>query len=201
MNKRFLMILIVAILLVGCSSNRTQGNTSDVQQKNASSENRTAEEKEPYVVAFEANTIDGQSFSSDRFADSKVTMINVWATYCNPCLAEMPDLGDIADNYNRANFQLVGIISDVTEESSEGDITNAKELIRQTEADYPHLLLNQSIFDNLVSGVSSVPTTFFVNSKGEMLGYVVGANDEDTWEQIIDDLLRKEGVSVDDDED
>ncbi|MBE5881955.1 MAG: TlpA family protein disulfide reductase [Lachnospiraceae bacterium] len=201
MNKRFLMILMVAVLLVGCSSNRTQGNTSDVQQENVSSDNPATEEKEPYMVAFEANTIDGQAFSSDRFADSKITMINVWATYCNPCLAEMPDLGDIADNYNRANFQLVGIISDVTEDSPQDDIENAKELIRQTEADYPHLLLSQSIFDNLVGGVSSVPTTFFVNSKGEMLGYVVGANDEDTWEQIIDDLLQKEGVSVEEDED
>ena len=209
MKKRILMMIMAASLLMGCSSGTEQGNTSDTQngnaagqvQENTAGDSREQGKEEPYIVTFEAGTIDGQSYSSEQFADSKITMLNVWATYCNPCLAEMPDLGDIAESYDKADFQLIGIISDVMENSPQEDIQNAKDLIRQTEADYPHLLLNQSVFDNLVGGVSSVPTTFFVNSKGEMLGYVVGANDEDTWEQIIDELLVKEGVPVEDDED
>lgn len=209
MKKRILMMIMAASLLMGCSSGTGQGNTPDTQngnaagqvQENTTGDSREQAEEEPYIVTFEAGTIDGQSYSSEQFADSKITMLNVWATYCNPCLAEMPDLGDIAESYDKADFQLIGIISDVMENSPQEDIQNAKDLIRQTEADYPHLLLNQSVFDNLVGGVSSVPTTFFVNSKGEMLGYVVGANDEDTWEQIIDELLVKEGVPVEDDED
>ena len=157
-------------------------------------DNSASDGQEPYMVSFTANTIDGQEFSSEQFGESKVTMINVWATYCNPCLAEMPDLGKIAESYDKANFQIVGVISDVVEDSPQSDLDNAKDLIVQTEANYPHLLLNQSLFENLVGGVSSVPTTFFVDSKGEMLGYVVGANDKDTWQQIIDELLAKEGV-------
>ncbi len=190
MKKLWIQMLLVCALsgcmfLVGCADRAPQNTDTDTN---------AAEEQEPYIVSFEANTIDGQAFSSEQFSESKVTMINVWATYCNPCLAEMPDLGDIADSYDKPDFQLVGIISDVMEDSPQSDIDNAKDLIVQTEADYPHLLLNQSLFDNLVGGVSSVPTTFFVNAEGEMLGYVVGANDEDTWEQIIDELLAKEGV-------
>ncbi len=199
MKKILCMILLVGVFLVGCSSavpleNVVPENTTQKSESSGQSDTAHSEENEPYIVSFTANTIDGQAFSSEKFSESKVTMINVWATYCNPCLAEMPDLGDIAQSYDKADFQLVGVISDVMEESSQSDIDNAKDLIVQTEADYPHLLLNQSLFDNLVGGVSSVPTTFFVNAKGEMLGYVVGANDEDTWEQIIDELLAKEGV-------
>lgn len=214
--KRLLgMMLLMGVLLVGCANktplnNMPQGSTSagetessgqqETTGQQTTEQNRTQSEEaqqEPYIVSFEANTIDGQAFSSEQFGESKITMINVWATYCNPCLVEMPDLGDIAESYDKADFQLIGIISDVMEESSQADINNAKDLIVQTEANYPHLLLNQSLFDNLVGGVSSVPTTFFVNAKGEMLGYVVGANDEDTWEQIIDELLTKEGVTDD----
>lgn len=208
MKKILVKMILVSVLsgcmfLSGCAGSVSENDVSqNAESQNAESQNTGAQtpekdnnaEQEPYIVSFTANTIDGQEFSSKQFGESKVTMINVWATYCNPCLAEMPDLGDIAESYDKADFRLVGVISDVMEDSPQSDIDNAKDLIVQTEADYPHLLLNQSLFDNLVGGVSSVPTTFFVNSKGEMLGYVVGANDEDTWEKIIDELLAKEGV-------
>lgn len=201
MKRLLSMMLLAGAVLVGCSDTASQEKAAaenaaqqEATESSGQKETEQTEEEEPYIVSFAANTIDGQVFFSEQFSESKVTMINVWATYCNPCLMEMPDLGEIAVSYDKADFQLVGIISDVMEDSSQSDIDNAKDLIMQTEANYPHLLLNQSIFDNLVGGVSSVPTTFFVNQKGEMLGYVVGANDKDTWEQIIDELIAKEGV-------
>lgn len=199
MKKNLLMLVVLSVLLLGCSKG-TQQNTSlgtDSETKTETTAEATAEaesETDPYIVSFEGKTIEGHTFSSEKFSESKVTMINVWATYCNPCLMEMPDLGDISEEYDKADFQLIGIISDVMEESPLADQDNAKELIKETEAEYPHLLLNQSIYDNLLSGVNSVPTTFFVNAKGEMLGYVIGANNKESWEKIIDDLLAKEGV-------
>ena len=116
--------------------------------------------EEPYIVSFEANTIDGKEYSSDAFSQSRLTMINVWATYCNPCLSEMPDLGEIATEYDSAELQMIGVISDVAETAAENDIKNAKELIEQTGAQYQHLLLSESLYTNLVGGVNSVPTTF-----------------------------------------
>ena len=199
-------MLSICVVMSGCANSGSKSDATqsadpqsvesqDTESKTSQNkDDKVSDEQEPYMVSFTANTTDGQEFSSKQFAESKVTMINVWATYCNPCLMEMPDLGDIAESYDKSDFQLVGVISDVMENSPQSDIDNAKDLIEQTEANYPHLLLNQSLYENLVSGVSSVPTTFFVNSKGEMLGYVVGANDKDTWEQIIDELLAKEGV-------
>lgn len=145
-------------------------------------------DKEPYVLNFEASTIEGENLTSDIFADSKLTMINVWATYCNPCLSEMPDLGEMAASYDTADFQIIGIISDVMEGAAKEDIANAKDLIAQTNANYPHLLLNESLYSNLVGAVSSVPTTYFINQKGEMLGYVVGARAKEEWEAIINEL-------------
>ncbi len=216
MKNRLIMLLLLAMLLTGCDSEgrqekvqenvqgnaqenvqqnipeNAQGSVSENTQENAQENVQT--EQQPYVVSFQANTIDGQAFTSDNFADSKITMINVWATYCNPCLAEMPDLGDIAESYPKSELQMIGIISDVVQDASEEDVQRAKDLIRQTEADYTHLLLNESLYQNLVGGIEAVPTTFFVNSKGELLTYQVGAKQEDEWERIIEDLLLKEGV-------
>ena len=129
--------------------------------------------------------------TSDILAESKLTMLNIWATYCNPCLEEMPDLGELASEYDSEDFQLVGIVSDVSETSSRKDIDYAKELIAQTQANYPHLLLGEDLYNTLVGGVNAVPTTFFVKQDGEVLGYFVGATDKATWKELIDGLLAE----------
>ena len=173
---------------------------ADVQEDtaNADSQQETADDEAvaegEYVLKFNAKTIDGEEITSDILADSKITMINVWATYCNPCVQEMPVLGEIAESYDKADLQVIGIISDVQAGASQGEIDQAKSLIETREANYPHLLLNHSLVENLVNGVTVVPTTFFVNSKGEPVGYIIGANDKETWVNIIEDLLKQENA-------
>lgn len=207
MKHKLFLLALVGLLLTGCGQSNKQPNNSGTGSVSTESTNKTgttnpftsdddntaeSEAQEPYVLTFEAATIDGEEMTSDIFADSKLTMINVWATYCNPCLMEMPDLGEIAAEYDKAEFQMVGIISDVTAESADADITAAKELIEDTKATtYPHLLLNQSLYYNLVGAADSVPTTFFVNQKGELIGYLVGSQSKDTWVAIIEDQLTK----------
>lgn len=147
--------------------------------------------EEPYVVSFEATTVEGEEITSEIFADSKLTMLNVWATYCNPCLQEMPDLGEIAAAYDMAEFQMIGIVSDVAEGAAEEDIEYVKDLIAQTNATYPNIILSESLYRNLVGAVEAVPTTFFVNSKGELLGYTVGTQSKEAWEELINQILAE----------
>lgn len=173
MKIKKLTILALSLLLLGC------GQAEKIEEH---SDNTP-------ILTFEANTIEGEAVTSDIFADSKLTMLNVWATYCSPCLNEMPDLGEIANSYDKAEFQMYGIVSDV----QEGDtkmMETANELIEETKADYPHLVLSESLYTNLLSGVTSVPTTFFVNQDGEVLGYLVGAQSKEAWENIINELLE-----------
>ena len=185
MKYKLLILLLSLLCLVGCGP----AKDNDTSETATTTEN-AKETEEPYVLTFTAPTIDGAEITSDILSESKLTMINVWATYCNPCLSEMPDLGQIAASYDKADFQLIGIVSDVSDASSEKDVQNAKNLIDKTQANYPHLLLNESLYMNLVGGVDSVPTTFFVNNKSEVLGYVIGARNKESWEAIIDELLQ-----------
>lgn len=193
MKNRLFTLLLVGILLTGCSQKTENPPETETTTVSASEENTESEtqEEEPFVLTFEANTVDGEALTSECFSQSKLTMLNVWATYCNPCLNEMPDLGTISTSYDTADFQVIGIISDVAEDAGDEDIKNAKDLIEQTGANYPHLLLNQSLYINLVGAIDSVPTTFFVNQNGEVLGYVIGAQSKENWEKIINDLLAE----------
>ena len=207
MKLRLCSLFLIGLLLTGCGKDTVDNlveMTSVVQIESTkavfeeesleitSEETEESEtEVEPYILNFTATTVDGEELTSSCFSNSKLTMINVWATYCNPCLSEMPDLGEIAADYDSAEFQIIGVVSDVAEGSNEETIANVKDLITQTNANYPHLLLSESLYMNLVGAVDSVPTTFFVNQKGEMLGYVLGAQSKETWEGIINELLAE----------
>ena len=194
--KVSVILLMIGIMFVGCGSE--EQITGDAEWYQGSAEEsggerteESTEEPAPYILTFEATTTEGETVTSDCLADSKLTMINVWATYCNPCLMEMPDLGEIAAEYDKSEFQILGIVSDVTTEDGQESVDYAKELIEETKADYPHLLLNESLYVNLVGGTSAVPTTFFVKQDGEVLGYVVGANTKEGWVELINQLLAE----------
>ena len=189
--KRLALALLGCLLLTGCGSQKVPEPTVGENLDNVAVEESAAPEAEKYYLTFTAKDVDGQEVTSDVLEGSKLTMLNIWATYCNPCLEEMPYLGELAAEYDSAEFQIIGILSDVSEQSSQEDIDSAKELIAQTEANYPHLLLGQDLYSTLVGGVSAVPTTFFVKQDGEVLGYVTGAADKETWKELIDELLAE----------
>ena len=201
-KKRLLMLVMATVLLVGCGGNTDSDNLNigleeesitnvDSGSESVDTEENDSTEQSVYVMEFtDAQTIHGENVSADVFANSKLTMINVWATFCGPCINEMPDLGEIAKAYDIADFQMIGIVSDVLE----GDVemlAEAKEIVDETGADYTHLLLNEELYMNLVGASDSVPTTYFFNQKGELLGYLVGAQSKEVWEEIINGLLEE----------
>ena len=188
------LLVLSAVLLCSCSpkggqlpvlSDPERGAASDPPAQSASS---SEENPAPIYITFEGTDLEGNAVSQDIFFQSKLTMVNVWATYCNPCLNEMPGLGELAAEYDQSEFQIIGIVSDVREGE---DQTLVESLIQQTGADYPHLLSNDSIYQTFLAGVSGVPTTFFFDGEGAYLGGIVGSADKEKWEEIIHGLLEE----------
>lgn len=194
MNKPYKMIsgllVLSLILLRGCagSSGEQPAETESRTETSAQEEPSSEVESSASSITFEGTDLEGNAVTSDIFSRSKLTMVNVWATYCNPCLNEMPGLGELAAEYDGAEFQIIGIVSDVREGE---DQTLAESLVRQTGADYPHLLLNESIYQALLTDVNAVPTTFFFDGEGTYLGGVVGSGEKSAWEEIIHGLLEE----------
>ena len=191
-----LAVLAGAVLLGGCTGNTSDNDkkTESVSGKQESSGTNASSGKSdslPLPVTFEAADMEGNEVSSSIFSESKLTMINVWATYCNPCLQEMPDLGELSGEYDSGEFQIIGVISDVQEGADQDTLDKASSLIEQTGADYPHLLLNESLYEAMLTEVTAVPTTFFFDSNGMVLDTLVGSRDKDDWKEIIDALLEK----------
>ena len=202
-KKTLLLLAIAAVLLGGCSQKSGNKNNLENNVQNENTETSKEEQKETgsaegltktdektdaegettsVKIAFSGQDLEGNTVSSEILSSSKLTMINVWATYCNPCLREMPELGELAADYSPEEFQIIGIISDVEEGSEEKMKDYAADLVAKTGADYTHLLLNESLYFSLLTEVSAVPTTFFFDSEGNLLNTIVGSMDKASWE-------------------
>lgn len=196
--KRYVLLCIVTLLLLGgCGRNEVpEKDDTDVEAESAvlldEDVSEGAVQEEAGLISFEGQDTEGNIISSSILAESRLTMVNVWATYCNPCLREMPGLGELAKEYDPGDFQIIGIISDVQEGAPEKALEYAVGLIEQTGADYPHLLLNESLYRALLTEVNVVPTTFFLDESGAVLDVVVGSMEKAAWEEKINGLLEKE---------
>ena len=89
-------------------------------------------------------------------------------------------------------MRIIGLVSDTLDMDGELDDTQvetAADIVSETGADYLHLLPSPDLF-GLLGQISSVPTTFFVNSKGEQVGSTyLGAKDKEDWTAIIEQTL------------
>ena len=112
MRKRLIAILMAVSLLsmslAGCgsednSSADAQSTEQQTEQQEQTQDEQTqqeqTEESSKSGDVFEVmsmSDLDGNEVDSSIFADYDLTMINIWATFCNPCLSEMPELAELS---------------------------------------------------------------------------------------------------------
>jgi rhodanese-related sulfurtransferase len=146
---------------------------------------------------FSARDLDGNTVDAGIFADYKLTMVNIWATFCTPCIGEMPELGSLHREYAGKGVQIVGIVADAADSSGgilPDMVETAGQIVELTGADYLHLLPSADLNDALLEDVAAVPTTIFVDAAGNQVGEVyVGAKSSGEWRAIIDQLLEEAG--------
>ena len=140
------------------------------------------------------NAVDSTEVTADVFAGHKLTMLNIWATYCNPCISEMPELAKLHADYADKGVQVIGIVTDAeTSEAPDAEtVEYAQAIIDQTGANYLHVIPGEGLYLGALSSVTAVPTTYFVDENGNLVGEeYVGSRDYDAWASIIDELLAE----------
>lgn len=168
-----------------------ESGSQDGQQAEGQDEGAgDAVEKNDVFGEFQTKTLDGEDVDQELFGKSDLTMVNIWGTFCGPCIREMPDLGELSREYADKGFQMVGIISDV---SKPGDET-ALEIVESTEADYTHLVIpkDANMQYRILKNAQVVPTTIFLDKDGNQIGDTYpGAKSKKQWTAIIDEMLGK----------
>ena len=190
------VVLLAAIVLVGGAFGiRALLNSRDVNQaanvseaaanpmpgenQNTSPANQQAATPAPAApqapwtgLDFETADLEGNTIRSrDLFSQHTMTMVNVWASWCPPCVGELPELQRLNGEFADKNCAIVGILLDGAEAQG---LADGKARLREAGATYTILLPWDGV-DNIFP-VSAIPTSFFVDSQGHVIGEpIVGA--------------------------
>jgi peroxiredoxin/tetratricopeptide (TPR) repeat protein len=134
---------------------------------------------------FELSTIDGRKVKLSDLK-GKVVMVNFWATWCKPCLKEMPLFVKTYDTYKKQGFEILAVSVDEIE-----DRPSVVSFAGAHKINFPIL------YDETVAklyGVNSYPTTFFINKQGNIRYQNSGLdlkNAERELEIVIEELLKE----------
>jgi thiol-disulfide isomerase/thioredoxin len=133
-------------------------------------------------ITFNATDYNGASVNESIFKNAKLTMVNIWATTCNPCIREMPDLQKLNDNI--ADFQVVTIVCDVTSLDDTDGIDEAKNIMETQGAGSLPVLLGSEELD-MIFKYTGTPTSYLVDSNGNIVDRPVsGSYNEGNYEHL-----------------
>ena len=131
---------------------------------------------------FVTTDLDGNTvFSTDLFAQSKITMLNIWATWCGPCEGELEDLQSIYKRYRDKDVSVVGFLYD-------DNIEAARKMLDEYNVTYLNILMPNGMTEAL--NVEGFPTTYFFGPDGMMLTEPVDGPKVERYSTILNELLR-----------
>jgi peroxiredoxin len=133
---------------------------------------------------FTAPRIDGTTFDSRSF-DGKVTVVNFWATWCAPCVVEIPEFVALYDEWSDRPFEIVGIASD----------WEGFEVVRPFAEDflmnYPVVSDSAGTVGEKFGGVYALPTTFVIDARGQVVRRYMGLFPFDDFRSEVDSLITE----------
>ena len=114
--------LLIVSLLAGCGNEKEPSQPSAEQAQPQQTEEAQPSTEQPQAQegifqTMQMTDFDGNEVDKSLFEGHRLTMVNIWATFCNPCLSEMPELGELAAEYAKeeGGVQIIGICTDITE--------------------------------------------------------------------------------------
>lgn len=116
---------------------------------------------------FSLHTLDNRTIQLSELRGQPV-LVNVWATWCPPCRAEMPALERVYQAYQASGVVILGVNA-----TNQDSLAAVQEYIRQGGYTFPILFDQEGVVSNSYQ-VSSLPTSFFIDSQGIIQEVVVG---------------------------
>lgn len=147
------------------------------------------------VGNFVTEDIEGNAVDQSIFAQNKLTLVNVMATWCSPCVQEIPALEQLRQAMAERGVGIVGFVMDTVDEKGERDqeaIDTAKLLAERTGAQFPMLLPETTQLNGTLSGVKGFPTTYFVDGYGNVIGEAqLGDKTFEEWQTVVEEILAQ----------
>ena len=145
------------------------------------------------VGKFETTGIDGESYTEKVFSDYDLTLVNIFTTWCSPCVNEIPELEKLYKEMKDKGVGVVGVVLDTADEDGNQDKDTVKKagvLQEKTKASYPFLIPDSTMMNGRLKNINAFPETFFVDKDGNIVGDTyTGSHSLDEWKEIVEKEL------------
>jgi thiol-disulfide isomerase/thioredoxin len=145
------------------------------------------------VGKFETKGVDGKDYTEKVFSDYDLTLVNIFTTWCSPCVNEIPELEKLYEEMKEKGVGVVGVVLDTVGDDGKQDdaaVKKAGVLQEKTKASYPFLIPDSTMMNGRLNGISAFPETFFVDKEGNIVGETYsGSHSLDEWKEIVEKEL------------
>ena len=145
------------------------------------------------VGSFETTGIGGDTYTEKVFSDYDLTLVNIFTTWCSPCVNEIPELEKLYQEMKDSGVGVVGVVLDTVDSDGNQDedtVEKAETLREKTEASYPFLIPDSTMMNGRLNGISAFPETFFVDKDGNIVGDTyTGSHSLEEWKEIVEKEL------------
>ena len=128
------------------------------------------------------SALDGTIIDSNEY-QGRVRLINFFATWCPPCLEEIPNLIDLENRFGRDGLSVIGLSVD------QGGREKVKKFVKKMKINYPVLMADEKV-SSAFGGVSGIPVSFLVTRDGTLLRRYLGYVDHAVLERDIQEVLQ-----------
>ncbi|UVI33442.1 TlpA family protein disulfide reductase [Paenibacillus spongiae] len=170
MRKQLLLLIVVTVLVILAIFQPEGGNKEQTARIGYQ------------APGFELKGLDGSLYSLSSLG-GKPVLINFWASWCGPCRVEAPDLVRFYKKY-KDEFEIYAV-NLTADDSLEGAISFAEEF----QFNFPVLLDENGAVSKLYK-IKSIPTSYFVDSKGEIIHVTTGVVSPKTLENLIQRMIE-----------
>ena len=182
-----LALIMMSVVLFGC----TGGGTTTENGGRTESNGKTQRVTELVDInSFSAKTTGGGTFTEKDLAPYDLTVINFWATYCAPCIREMPALAELEKKLPD-NVQLITVCLDANKPTNDIDA-----ILVNAGFEGITLVSAKGDMNDLMHQIRKIPTTIFVDSKGNIVTpEIIGSPKylEEYYMHYINQALEKMG--------
>ncbi|GAB96632.1 redoxin [Ornithinimicrobium sp. CNJ-824] len=197
MTRGHLLALLaaVAVVLAGCGG---EGSTINDQMRQGDQKGYVAgdgtiqvlapEERET-VITLEGTTLEDEAWSSQDHL-GEVVVVNVWGSWCGPCVEEAPDLEEVATEFAEAGepVQFIGV-------NSRDSVPSALAFQQKYDVSYPSLQDDGGRTRAQLQGLAvATPTTMVLDGQGRLAARVSGPVEASTLRGLVEDVLKSESA-------
>jgi thiol-disulfide isomerase/thioredoxin len=132
--------------------------------------------------AWKLKDLDGREVSSDQFK-GKVVVVDFWATWCGPCIEEIPGYISLQKKYGPDGLVIVGVSLD------RRGPAHVKQFAQAKGMNYTLVMGDEAVVEAF-GNFQAIPTTFLISRDGRILNQKTGAAPVEEYEKLVQAALK-----------